>query len=284
MRLPRRRKARSVHPIAEAIRREAAKYGAIPASGGSSRTVLGRGVKAEVGGDTIFVGNKSYMLETGIDIPPLEDVGRDLAASGHTVIFVAKNGSLLGIIAARDAIRPAAAEVLRRSEPTALMSLYLVTGDSEPAAKAISEDLGFDAYAASLMPGEKADYVERLRAAGKTVVMVGDGVNDALALSKADVSVAMGAGGAEAAIETADISLADSDLGRLVSLRRLSHGTLRVIEQNHWLAVSTNVVGIAVGAAGLIGPLAAGLVHVLHTVGIMLNSSRLLSKGMDGPE
>ncbi len=171
------------------------------------------------------------------------------------MIFVAKNGSLQGIIAAKDAVRPGAGKVLERAEGRRRRpACYLVTGDCGTCCKGDPEDLGFDAYAASLMPEEKADYVERLRAAGKTVVMVGDGVNDALALSKADVSVAMGAGGAEAAIETADISLADSDLGRLVSLRHLSHGTLRVIEQNHWLAVSTNVLGIAAGAAGLITP------------------------------
>jgi cation-transporting P-type ATPase C len=273
--------ARSVHPIAEAIRREAAGYGVVPASRGSTRTILGRGVEARVGRDTVLVGNSSFMKESGIDILASEDVERSLAGSGHTVIFVAKNGILRGIIAAKDAVRPEADDALKWLRADGVTGLFLITGDAEPAAKAVSEDLG---YAASLMPEEKALYVEKLRATGKTVVMVGDGVNDALALSKADVSIAMGAGGAEAAIETADISLADSDLNRLASLRQLSHGTLRVIEQNHWLAVSTNVVGIAAGAAGLITPLWAGLLHVVHTMGIMLNSSRLLSKGMDGPQ
>jgi cation-transporting P-type ATPase C len=276
--------ARSVHPIAEAIRREAARYGVVPTSHGSTRTILGRGVEARVGRDTVLVGNSSFMKESGIDIRALEDVERSLAASGHTVIFVAKNASLRGIIAAKDAVRPEANGALKWLRADGATGLFLITGDAEPAAKAVSQDLGFDAYAASLMPEEKALYVEKLRATGKTVVMVGDGVNDALALSKADVSIAMGAGGAEAAIETADISLADSDLNRLASLRQLSHGTLRVIEQNHWLAVSTNVVGIVAGAAGWITPLLAGLLHVVHTIGIMANSSRLLSRGMDGPE
>ncbi len=101
-------------------------------------------------------------------------------------------------------------------------------------------------------------------------------MNDALALSRADVSVAMGAGGAEAAIEASDIALVTSDLGGIATLRQLSHQTMRVIEQNFWLAVSTNAVGIALGAAGRISPIMAGLIHVLHTLGIMANSSRLL--------
>ena len=276
--------ARSVHPLADAVRREAARYGIAPSPPRSSKTVLGRGVEARVGKDTVLVGNNSFMKESGVDIIDLEDVERSLAASGHTVVFVAKNGRLKGIIAARDALRPEAAAALERLRADGVSDLCLITGDAEPAARAVAEGLGFNAHAASLLPEEKARYVEKLRATGKIVVMVGDGVNDALALSKADVSVAMGAGGAEAAIEAADISLADSDLRRLASLRHLSHGTLKVIDQNHWLAVSTNIVGIVAGAAGWITPLAAGLLHVLHTAGIMLNSSRLLTRGMDGPE
>jgi cation-transporting P-type ATPase C len=106
--------------------------------------------------------------------------------------------------------------------------------------------------------------------------MVGDGINDALALSGADIGVAMGAGGAETALEAADIALADSDLRRLVLLRQISCQTLRVIEQNHWLAVSTNLVGIVFGIAGNLAPIAGGILHIVHTLGIMLNSSRLL--------
>jgi manganese/zinc-transporting P-type ATPase C len=276
--------ARSVHPLAGAIRQEAARYGIVPRSQGSSRTILGRGVEARIGGATMLVGNSSFMRESGIDVLSVEDVEQSLAASGHTVIFVAKNGSLRGIIAAKDAVRPEAEDALKRLRADGVAEVFLITGDGEPSARAVSQDLGFDACAASLLPDEKARYVEKLRAMGKTVVMVGDGVNDALALSKADVSIAMGAGGAEAAIETADISLADSDLRRLASLRHLSHETLRVIEQNHWLAVSTNVVGIVAGAAGWITPLLAGFVHILHTAGIMANSSRLLRSDIDGPE
>jgi cation-transporting P-type ATPase C len=142
--------------------------------------------------------------------------------------------------------------------------------------KDVSQQLEFDDYQAALLPEEKAQYVETLKAHGRQVVMVGDGVNDALALSKANIGVAMGAGGAEVAIEAADIALADSNLERLIALRQLSHQSLRVVEQNYWLAVSTNVIGVVFGFAGWLSPVMGGLLHIAHTLGIVLNSSRLL--------
>jgi cation-transporting P-type ATPase C len=154
--------------------------------------------------------------------------------------------------------------------------IILVSGDLEPVTRALAEKLEIDDYRAALLPEDKAAFLDSIRSKCRTVAMVGDGVNDAVALAKADIGVAMGSGGAEAAIEAADISLIDSNLERLLFLRRLSRQTLRVIDQNHWLAVSTNVVGMGLGATGLITPLLAGLLHIVHTLGIMVNSSRLL--------
>jgi cation-transporting P-type ATPase C len=163
-------------------------------------------------------------------------------------------------------------------------SLFLITGDIELVARTTARDLDFDEYRAMLLPEDKARYVEELAAAGRRVVVVGDGVNDALAISRAEIGVAMGAGGAEVALEAADIALVDSDIRHLVALRQMSRKTLEVIEQNHWLAVSTNVIGIALGATGRITPIMGGLLHIVHTLGIMLNSSRLLRWEAPGME
>ncbi len=165
-----------------------------------------------------------------------------------------------------------------------MSSLFRITGDTEPVARTTARDLDFDEYRAMLLPEDKARYVEDLAAAGRRVVVVGDGVNDALAISRTEIGVAMAAGGAEVAIEAADIALVDSDIRHLVALRQMSRKTLQVIEQNHWLAVSTNVVGIVLGATGRITPIMVGLLRIIHNLGIMLNSSRLLRWEAPGTE
>jgi cation-transporting P-type ATPase C len=137
--------------------------------------------------------------------------------------------------------------------------------------------LRFDGQRGDLLPEEKADYVEGLLAQGHTVAVIGDGVNDALALSKASVGVAMGAGGSEAAIAAADIALADDDLGKLIFVRRLSQHTVRVIHQNYWLAVGTDLVGSVLALAGRLTPFLGGLLHISHAAAITANSGRLLT-------
>ena len=126
------------------------------------------------------------------------------------------------------------------------------------------------------MPEHKADIVRRLRAEGCRVLMVGDGINDALALAEADVGVAMGVGSSEAALEAADIALVGDDLSGLTTVRDLSRRTLGVVRQNFWIATGSNLGGAALGAAGLLSPVAAGLLHIVHTGGVLANSSRLL--------
>ncbi len=141
----------------------------------------------------------------------------------------------------------------------------------------LASTLGFDDYRANLLPEDKASFVNEQEANGCRVVMVGDGVNDSLALTTASVGIAMGAGGAEAAIETADIALMDSEPERLVMLRQLSHRTLDVIDQNYYIAVLTNVAGVILGATGIMTPIMGGALHIFHTLGILANSSMLIS-------
>jgi cation-transporting P-type ATPase C len=268
--------AHNTHPLAIAIVKEAETRGITVPTHAVCEFVLGRGVRARMHGETIFVGNAQFMEDSGVDVAYFTKKAMRLVDAGHTVVYVARNGALQGIIGVANAVRPGTTGVLNWLKTDGVSYLVLITGDTEPVAKAMARDLGFDDYGAALLPEEKAMFVEGLARAGRRVTMVGDGVNDALAISKADIGVAMGAGGAEVAIEAADIALLDSNIERLVTLRQMSRQTLRVIEQNHWLAVSTNVAGVALGAAGAITPIMGGLLHVVHTIGIMLNSSRLL--------
>jgi cation-transporting P-type ATPase C len=267
------------HPLARAIVEEAARRGFSPSPPSSSEFVLGKGVRAAVGKDTVLVGNEGYMEEKGVDVAPFQKRARQLMESGHTAVYVAKNGKAQGLIGVANPLRSGSAEVMDWLRRDGVQALCLVSGDTEPVARRIFRELGMDDCRAPLRPEEKSGYVEELRRRGRRVVMVGDGVNDALALARAEIGIAMGAGGSEVAVEAADIALADNDFNRLIRLRQLSRQTLRVIEQNHWLAMSTNGLGILLAAAGRLSPLTAGLFHVVHTLGIMLNSRRLLRWG-----
>jgi len=269
------------HPMAQALVAAAAEQGIKPKPHVMCEFILGRGVRARLDGDKILVGNDKFMEEEGVNVNYFKGNAGDLIARGNTVVYVAKNGKAQGLIAVSNTIRAGAGDVLNWLRKDGVSSLHLVTGDTKPVAKAMAEDFEFDDYQAVLLPKEKARYVEQLEAQGRQVVMVGDGVNDALALASSSVGVAMGAGGAEVAIEAADIALVNSDLECIVKLRQLSHETIKTIEQNHWLAVSTNIGGVILGAAGMLPPIMAGALHIVHSFGILLNSSRLL--GWEAP-
>jgi manganese/zinc-transporting P-type ATPase C len=265
------------HPMARAVVDAAKRHHIEPAPHAECEFVLGRGVTARTNGDVILVGNERFMKEHHIPVTYFKARSDERIHQGNTVLYVSRNGKLQGMIVVANGVRPNAKPVLDWLRKDGVSSLYLGTGDTRPVAEAIARSLGFDDFRAELLPEDKAYYVERFEDDGKRVVMVGDGVNDALALSKATVGVAMGAGGAEVAIEAADVALVDSELERLVTLRQLSHKTLRTIEQNYYLATSTNVLGIILGAAGWLTPVMAGMLHIVHTLGILFNSSRLLN-------
>jgi cation-transporting P-type ATPase C len=216
------------------------------------------------------------MQEEGVDTIYFRSQAARLEDQGQSVIYVARDGKVQGIIGISYRVRGELAAVLAGLRREGVREMHLLSGDTEPVVSALAHRFAFEGSAGSLLPPDKSHYVEGLVAAGRQVAVVGDGVNDALALSRAQVGVAMGAGVAEAAIAAADIALADSDLSRLLFARRLSRQTLRVIEQNYWLAVSTDLLGAILVISGRLGPLVGGAIHVLHTLGILLNSSRLL--------
>jgi cation-transporting P-type ATPase C len=154
--------------------------------------------------------------------------------------------------------------------------LQLLTGDHQRTAEAVSHSLGITHYAYDLLPADKAQWVEDLKREGRVVAMVGDGVNDALALARSDLGIAMGAGGSDVAVEAADIALVQSDLTRLVALRQLSLKTMWIIKQNYAYSMAINGVGMGLGAMGLISPLFGGLIHVFNSLVVIGNSSRIL--------
>lgn len=266
----------NLHPMAQAILAAAKAEDAPLEPHAICEFMVGRGVLCTLPGDVvILVGNRRFMDEHGVDVTWFQKKTAFEHRNGHTVVYVAKNGSALGMLAIANPVRPEALATLQALRADGVQELSLITRDTQRVAESFMTHFPFDACRAELLPEDKAARVGELQQRG-LVVMVGDGVNDALALARADVGIAMGAAGAEAAIEAADIALADSNLAGLMLVRNLSHQTMRIIEQNHFLAVSTDLAGTSLAMAGLLPPILAGLIHILHTCGILLNSGRLL--------
>jgi cation-transporting P-type ATPase C len=238
--------------------------------------VVGRGVRAELDGNAIIVGNKGFMEAENVNPAFFNGKAQDYLKKGCTVIYVARNGELQGMIAVADTLRPGAVNLVNLLHAKGVPDIHLISGDMEPVVKSLAEALKFDCYQAELLPEAKAAYVEKLKAEGKKVLMIGDGVNDALALAKASVGIAMGHGGAEVALEAADIALLKDNLTELLFLRALSQKTMNTIEANFWIATTTNIFGILLGATGWLSPVMAGALHVVHTAAIMMNSGRLM--------
>jgi len=264
------------HPLARALLQEAENRGLAVSRDVSSEVFLGRGVRAQVGSDVVLVGSAAFLAEQNVNPAYFRAKADKFEQDGFTVIYVARNDHLQGMIVLGNQLRPGCEAVLDRLRKQGMGLQALISGDSQPVVRRLADTLGFDEFLAELRPEEKGAYVDRLEAEGRRVMMVGDGLNDALALSKATVGVAMGAGGSEVAIEAADIALLNNDLNGLVYLRQLSHQSFAVIEQNFWIATLTNLLGVGLGALGVVTPVMAGALHALHSLGIMLNSSRLL--------
>ncbi|MBQ0800106.1 MAG: copper-translocating P-type ATPase, partial [Sulfitobacter litoralis] len=240
----------SDHPLALAIVERAADLD-VPQMA-EFLNLEGRGARAEVAGKTVLVGNRRLMDEEGIDVGTLTAEAERLKGEGRTVVHVAQGGRMLGLIAIADAPRPSAMAAVAKLRERGV-EVAMLTGDNEGTARRIAGELGIDMVLADVLPGQKAEKVKKLQAQGKKVGMVGDGVNDAPALTQADVGFAIGAG-TDVAMESADVVLMKSDPYDVVGAIELSRATLRKMHQNLFWAVAYNVVAFPM-AAGVFYPL-----------------------------
>ena len=214
------------------------------------KNLEGKGAEAEVDGEAALLGNKLLMTEYKIDLGALGTRSTELQGAGRTVVHVASGGRLVGLIAIADAARPTAVDAIKALRSRGV-EVAMLTGDNQGTAERIAKSLGIETVFADVLPGDKAGKVKELQARGKKVGMVGDGVNDAPALTQADVGFAIGAG-TDVAMESADIVLMKSDPFDVVGAIELSHATLRKMHQNLWWAVGYNAVAF---------PLAAGVLY-----------------------
>ena len=260
----------SEHPLAEAVRREAVTRRLALSEPQRFEAVPGQGVRARIDGAQIAVGNTHLVPQghshTGVSALHLQ---------GKTLLFVTKDDQLIGVLAAADTIRPEVKFALSRVRTLGVKRIELLTGDHDLVASSIASHLGID-YRAGLLPEEKIAIVKQYQAQGHTVVMVGDGVNDAPALAQADIGIAMGVAGTDVAMDAAHMALMRDDWELVPDAFAIAHRTMRVVKMNIGFTVLYNVVGLSLAAIGLLPPIVAAAAQSLPDLGILANSAQLL--------
>jgi Cu2+-exporting ATPase len=241
----------SEHPLAEAIVAGARERGIEVGDAARFEAVAGHGIRAEVDGHAVVVGNRKLMDVSGVDVFKLEERATTLAGAGKTPTFVAVDGEASGLVAVADRLKLSARGTLERLKEMGIEAV-MITGDNKRTAEAVARELGIERVFAEVLPADKAWYVQQLQAEGKRVAMVGDGVNDAPALAQADIGIAIGAG-TDVAIETAKVVLMKSDPLDVTRAVVLSKATVRKMKQNLVWASVYNVLAIPV-AAGVLYP------------------------------
>ncbi len=278
--------AGSEHPLAEAILRGADARGLQVAKTERFESVTGAGVKASVGGRAALLGNARMMETAGIDVAPLAHPAEARRKQGETVMFLCLDGTLAGFVAVADPIKPSSAEAIAKLHALGL-KIVMATGDNATTAKAVAAKLGIDEVAAGLSPADKLGLIDDLQQKGATVAMAGDGINDAPALARADVGIAMGTG-ADVAMESAGLTLLKGDLRGVVRGVKLARATMRNIKQNLLFAFAYNVLGVPIAAgvlypfAGItLSPMIAAAAMSLSSVSVAGNALRLRSINLD---
>ncbi|MBM7320663.1 heavy metal translocating P-type ATPase [Streptococcus suis] len=270
----------SEHPLAQALLQAAQteKIALLPAT--DFQALSGRGLSVAIAEQTIYLGNERLMREQGIDISKGPAVAEAFAHQAKTPVFLASQQELLAVIAIADKVKETSRQAVQALQAMGL-EVVMLTGDKEKTAQAIAKEVGIEQVVSQVLPDDKANQVKLLQEQGKTVAMVGDGINDAPALAQAHVGLAIGSG-TDIAIESADIVLMHSDILDVVKAVKLSQATMRTIKQNLFWAVAYNVIGIPIAmgllhvfGGPLLNPMFAGAAMALSSVSVVLNALRL---------
>ncbi len=270
----------SEHPLGQAIVRGAQEKGLTLSPAEEFISLTGRGIQAKIDGQTVLAGNRKLMDESGVSLAKMEAAADKLAEEGKTPMYVAVDGTLLGIVAVADVVKQSSRSAIERLQDMGI-EVAMITGDNQKTAAAIAKQVGITRVLAEVLPQDKSSEVKKLQAQGRRVAMVGDGINDAPALAQADIGIAIGSG-TDVAMESADIVLMRSDLMDVPTAIQLSKKTIRNIKQNLFWAFGYNVIGIPIAAGllylfggPLLNPMFAAAAMSLSSVSVLTNALRL---------
>ena len=267
----------SEHPLARAFLVMARERGLEVPDPNDFKIEVGMGVTASHDGNSIVVGRIEFLRERGCSVSPA--ISREAVAQaerGRTAILVARDEHAVGLVAIADEIRPETAQAVTALKSLGIHRINMLTGDNSRVAQAVARQIGVDDFQAGLLPEDKQRIVKELRTQGQVVAMVGDGINDAPSLALADIGIVMGAAGTDVAIEAADVTLMNDDLGRLVDFVQMSRKVLRRIKLNIFFSIIYNAAGLVLGMLGLLTPVLAVLFQEAGCVTVVVSSTLIL--------
>ena len=247
--------------------------------------IVAHGIASRVGGERVVIGSYHFVFEDEHCIVPVDEQEKfDQMPAEYSHLYMAASGQLVGVICIADPLRPEAASVLRQLHKLGIRNTVMMTGDSYRTAEAIARQVGVDQFFAEVLPEDKANFVQKAKAEGHTVVMIGDGINDSPALSAADIGIAINSGAAIAR-EIADVTIKADSLEELVTLKTIANALQHRVSSNYRFVLSFNSTLIALGALGILQPAASAMLHNLSTIGISLRSmTNLIQKPSSAPQ
>ena len=247
--------------------------------------IVAHGIVSRVGGERVVIGSYHFVFEDEHCIVPADEQEKfDQMPAEYSHLYMAASGQLVGVICIADPLRPEAASVLRQLHKLGIRNTVMMTGDSYRTAEAIARQVGVDQFFAEVLPEDKANFVQKAKAEGRTVVMIGDGINDSPALSAADIGIAINSGAAIAR-EIADVTIKADSLEELVTLKTIANALQHRVSSNYRFVLSFNSTLIALGALGILQPAASAMLHNLSTIGISLRSmTNLIQKPSSAPQ